>query len=54
MRLSGATTVTLQKPVVAAVLTCVTPLVAARDGGRFADAHGARVTLPGGCRIAGT
>ncbi|GHE70933.1 hypothetical protein GCM10017778_65030 [Streptomyces vinaceus] len=27
MRLSGATTVTLQKPVVAAVLTCVTPLV---------------------------
>lgn len=31
MRLSGATTVTLQKPVVAAVLTCVTPLVGEAD-----------------------
>ncbi|GAA3080779.1 hypothetical protein GCM10010336_00120 [Streptomyces goshikiensis] len=27
IRLSGATTVTLQKPVASAVLTCVTPLV---------------------------
>ncbi|GAA3376057.1 hypothetical protein GCM10017750_16090 [Streptomyces racemochromogenes] len=50
MRLSGATTVTLQKPVASAVLTCVTPWLAPnrRGGGRFADAHGAGVTLPGG------
>ncbi|GAA3253868.1 hypothetical protein Slala03_10170 [Streptomyces lavendulae subsp. lavendulae] len=48
MRLSGATTVTLQNPVASAVLTCGTPLVGAGGGVRFADAHAARVTLPGG------
>jgi hypothetical protein len=41
IRLSGATTVTLQKPVAVVVLTFTAPL--------FADAHAAAVTLPARC-----
>lgn len=52
IRLSGATTVTRQKPVAAVVLTCLVPLVGgcARSRVRspgFAVAHDARATLPG-------
>ncbi|GHE73746.1 hypothetical protein GCM10018782_54210 [Streptomyces griseoaurantiacus] len=41
IRLSGATTVTLQKPVLVVVLTFTCPL--------FADAHAAGVTLSARC-----